>query len=369
MVPTEGELDGGGPNPPRRATVVGLGLIGSSVALGLREAGWFVTGADTSAAREARALELGVVDAVGSDPVASLGVVATPVGEIAHAAAALFAASTNPELVVTDVGSVKASVVGAVESPRFVGGHPMAGSEQEGPDGADRDLFAGANWVLTPTASTDPEAFSTVRSIVTTLGAEPLALPPERHDALVALVSHVPHLVAVTLMAVAAQRSEEHAVLLRLAAGGFRDMTRIAAGEAAMWPDVFASNTPAILEAFDAVRAQLDEAREIVAKGDRASILALLEFAKDARRNLPQRIARPETVVECRIPLRDRPGELAKVTTILGEAGVNIGDLEMAHSVEGDLGVLIISIDHSEAPVARKTLQAHGYRPSLPARP
>lgn len=349
--------------------MVGLGLIGSSVALGLRDLGWYVTGTDAAPDREARALELGVIDAIGTDATASFGVVATPVGEIAHTVASLFAGSTNPALVVTDVGSVKASVVGAIESPRFVGGHPMAGSEQEGPDGADRDLFAGANWVLTPTTTTDPDAFSTVRSIVAALGAEPLALPPERHDALVALVSHVPHLVAVTLMAVAAERGEEHAVLLRLAAGGFRDMTRIAAGEAAMWPDVFASNTAAILEAFDAVRDQLDVAREIVANGDRDAILALLEYAKDARRNLPQRIARPETVVECRIPLRDRPGELAKVTTILGEAGVNIGDLEMAHSVEGDLGVLIISIEQTEAPVARRVLLANGYRPSLPARP
>ncbi|HWD24429.1 MAG TPA: prephenate dehydrogenase [Acidimicrobiales bacterium] len=357
------------PSPPRRALVVGLGLIGSSVALGLRESGWHVTGRDVSSEREQRALQLGVVDATGEDQDASFGVVATPVGVIAPNVLEIFDRSRNAGLVVTDVGSVKASVVVAVKHERFVGGHPMAGSEQEGPDGADRDLFAGANWVLTPTSTTDPAAFSLVRSIVTTFGAEPIALSPERHDALVALVSHVPHLVAATLMAVAAERGEEQGVLLRLAAGGFRDMTRIAAGDATMWPDVFTNNTTAILEAFDAVREQLDVARAIVADGDRASILELLEYAKTARRNLPQRIARPETVVECRIPLRDRPGELAKVTTILGESGVNIGDFEIAHSFEGDLGVLIISIEKAEAATARAALREHGYRPSVPTRP
>jgi prephenate dehydrogenase len=285
---------------------------------------------------------------------------------IAEIVAGIFDASENPELVVTDVGSVKATVVSAIAAARFVGGHPMAGSEQEGPDGADRDLFVGANWVLTPVDRTDPAAFALVRQVVAALGAEPIALPPERHDALVALVSHVPHLVAVTLMAVAAERGEEHAVLLRLAAGGFRDMTRIAGGEATIWPDIFTNNTSAILEAFDAVRDQLDTARAIVARGDREAILELLEYAKTARRNLPLRIARPESVIECRIPLRDRPGELAKVTTILGEAGVNIGDIEVAHSVEGDLGVLIISIEEGVAEHARQVLQENGYRPSLP---
>ena len=132
----------------------------------------------------------------------------------------------------------------APRSPGFVGGHPMAGSEQVGIDGADPDLFVGATWVLTPTATTDPDAYARLQSVVTSLGAEVLALPPSSTTRLVAMVSHVPHLTAATLMNLADRAAEEHGALLRLAAGGFRDMTRIAAGQPGIWPDVCAENAP-----------------------------------------------------------------------------------------------------------------------------
>ena len=131
------------------------------------------------------------------------------------------------------MGSVKGPVAAAVADPRFFGGHPMAGSELDGLDGADAAMFEGAVWVLTPTAETADTTFAAVARIVSDLGAEVVALPPDRHDTLVAVVSHVPHLTAATLMTLADQRAEEHAALLRLAAGGFRDMTRIAAGNPA----------------------------------------------------------------------------------------------------------------------------------------
>ncbi|MCU1379587.1 MAG: tyrA, partial [Acidimicrobiales bacterium] len=224
----------------KRAQVVGTGLIGGSIGLALKAAGWHVTGTDHNEASAARALELGAIDAVGDDADAELTFIATPVGAVAEAA------KGRPG-VVTDVGSVKASIVGALANPRFVGGHPMAGSEQEGVDGSRADLFQGAVWVLTPVATTDSAAHALVRSVVSSFGADVVELPPERHDALVAVVSHVPHLTAVSLMGLAAERSEEHAALLRLAAGGFRDMTRIAAGHPGIWPDICAENRDAIV--------------------------------------------------------------------------------------------------------------------------
>ena len=351
----------------RRAQVVGLGLIGSSVALSLRRAGWRVTGTDDQTSRATRALELAVVDAVGIDVDAELAFVATPVASIPGLVAELFASSSRPDLIVTDVGSVKGPVASAIASPRFVGGHPMAGSEQEGPDGADADLFIGATWVLTPTAATDPDAFAMVREIVIGFGADVVALEPERHDALVAVVSHVPHLAAATLMALAADAAIEHAALLRLAAGGFRDMTRIAAGEPAIWPDIFRDNADAVLDVLDVLVERLVTARELVANRDGEGLLKFLEYAKSARRNLPSRVVRPDDITEVRIAVTDRPGELAEVTAALGSIGVNIWDLEIAHSAEGPRGVLVVSISSDEAERSRAALMELGFRPSMRA--
>ena len=213
----------GNPPPsssPHRATVVGIGLIGGSIGLALRDRGWFVSGVDHDPARAQRALELGAIDAIGPDPSSSITFVATPVGAIASTVREALAGGG----VVTDVGSVKSSIVRTVEHPRFVGGHPMAGSEQEGVDGATATMFEGAVWVLTPTESTDHEAHALVRSTVKSFGADVVELPPDRHDALVAVVSHVPQLTASSLMVLADERSEEHRAMLRLAAGGFRDI-------------------------------------------------------------------------------------------------------------------------------------------------
>ena len=347
---------------PNRALVVGTGLIGGSIGMALRARGWHVTGRDRDDGRARQAVALGALDVVGDDPAAELVFVATPVSAVVGEAAAAVTAGA----VVTDVGSVKSPIVRAVRAPRFVGGHPMAGSEQEGVEGADPSLFEGATWVLTPTDDTDPTAYARVHEVVALFGAEVVALPPERHDELVAVVSHVPHLTAATLMRLAAAGAEEHAALLRLAAGGFRDMTRIAAGHPGIWPDICAENREAIVEVLDRLVAALAEMRTVVADGDRAGLLSLLETARAARTNLPSRVAaRPEELVELRVPVPDRPGVLAEVTTLAGELSVNILDLEIAHSAEGDRGVLILVVDAKAADVLRGGLVGRGFRPSV----
>src|SRR5947208_8649017 len=307
----------------RRALIVGTGLVGGSIGLALRARGWRVTGRDVDESRAARAVELGALDDVGDAADAEITFVATPVGSIA----AETRAALRGRGVVTDVGGVKAPIVAAIGDARFVGGHPMAGSEQEGVDGADAGLFEGATWVLTPTDDTDAGAYTLARSVVSSLGAEVVAIRPEDHDALVALVSHVPHLTAAALMQLAASGAEEHAALLRLAAGGFRDMTRVAAGHPGIWPDICAQNRVAILEALDLLVDRLSSVRDVVASGDRAELLELLEEARAARVNLPTRAARAEDLVELRVPVPDRPGVLAEVTTLASELDVNIQDL------------------------------------------
>ncbi|MEO5678057.1 MAG: prephenate dehydrogenase/arogenate dehydrogenase family protein [Acidimicrobiales bacterium] len=355
-----------GSGPARRAGVVGCGLIGGSIALGLRAAGWHVTGDDTDPSRARRARALGALDAVGVDPAAEITFLSTPVHAVPAAAARVLAATAGHGGVVTDVGSVKRSVVDAVADPRFVGGHPMAGSEQEGVEGAHAAMFEGATWVLTPTEGTDTAAFALVRSVVASLGADVIAIAPDRHDELVALVSHVPHLTAAALMGLAAEAATEHATLLRLAAGGFRDMTRIAAGHPGIWLDICAENRSAIVAALDRLGASLSALRGVVAGGDRASLLATLEHARTGRVNLPARAAgRPTEVTEVRVPVPDRTGVLAEVTTLLGELGVDIFDLEIAHSAEGDRGVLLLLVARAQADQAHHALLARGYRPAV----
>lgn len=352
----------GRPPEPGRAVVVGTGLVGGSIGMRLRRVGWHVTGRDLDDDCAKRALGLGALDAVGDDPAAAVTFVATPVRTIAGEARRALAAGPG---LVTDVGSVKASIVDAVADPRFVGGHPMAGSEQEGIDGATPDLFEGATWVLTPTAGTDAAAYAQVRQIIGTLGADVVALPPDRHDVLVAIVSHVPHLTAATLMRLADARSEEHRALLRLAAGGFRDMTRVAAGHPGIWPDICSDNRGAIVEVLDDLTDALGQMRSIVAEGDRSGLLEALERARAARVNLPPRLRTAEDLREVRVPVPDRPGVLADVTTLATDLDVNIVDLEIAHSSEGAQGVLILLVESSAVDVLRGGLVARGYRPSV----
>ena len=345
-----------------RANVVGVGLIGGSIGLALRRGGWHVSGVDHDAARTDRALELGVLDDVGLDPDAELTFVATPVRAVAEAARKALAGTSG---LVTDVGSVKAPIVAAVDDARFVGGHPMAGSEQEGVEGATGDLFEGAVWVLTPSAGTDDAAYARIRAVVSGFGAEVIDLPPERHDELVAVVSHVPHLTAASLMRIADERADEHVALLRLAAGGFRDMTRIASGHPGIWPDICEENRSAIVAGMDRLIAALAEAREQVASSDRDALLADLTRARAARVNLPARYTRPSELAEVRVPVPDRPGVLADVTMLATELDVNIVDLEIAHSSEGQQGVLILIVEGTLVERLRGGLLARGYRPSI----
>ena len=291
-----------------------------------------------------------------------LGVVAIPVGDVAGVVQQLLDAGLD---VVTDVGSVKAPIAAAIDDPRFVPGHPMAGSEQDGLDGASADMFSGATWVLSPSPTTDDAAFATVREMAVTLGAHAIAIPAERHDMLVAVVSHVPHLTAATLMSLADGRAVEHRALLRLAAGGFRDMTRIAAGHPAIWPDICAENADAIVDVLDELQAELGRVRDTIAGRDRDDLLQRLESARVARRNLPTTVSRPDAITEMRVPVLDRQGEIAAIAALAADLDVNIYDLEIAHSTEGPRGVIVLLIDTAMAERFQGGLMALGYRPSM----
>jgi prephenate dehydrogenase len=347
----------------KRANVIGLGLVGGSVAAGLRQRGWRVQGDDTREASVAKAIELGIIDAKGLDPDADITVVAVPVLAIADQVKRALAETRG---VVTDVGSVKAPVCSACDDPRFVGGHPMAGSELDGLDGADAEMFNGAVWVLTPVDRTDERSLAAVTNVVKVLGAEVVALTPERHDQVVAVVSHVPHLAAATLMTLAADRAEEHSALLRLAAGGFRDMTRIASGHPGIWLDICAENRPAIVTALDGLIERLGEIRTVVDGDDRDALQRTLMRARDARTNLPGRVTHPEAMAEVRIPIPDRTGAAAEVFTLAAELGVNIASFEVVHMAENsNRGVAVVLVDAATSELFKGGLMARGFKPSV----
>ncbi len=278
----------------RRLAVVGAGLIGGSLALALRRAGGAaeVVAFDRDAQALERAVAMGVVDSAASSVSeaargADLVVVAVPVraiGPVLHDIALVLGAHA----VVTDVGSTKSEVVRIARDelrerfPRFVPGHPIAGRETSGVDSASAELFRSARVVLTPTGETAGDAIDLVKACWEAAGAHIATMAPEAHDRVFAAVSHLPHLLSFALVSEIAARPEA-ADLLRYAAGGFRDFTRIAASSPEMWRDIALQNREALLAELDRYGAQLAVFRELLARGDGAGLERLMTEARTAR--------------------------------------------------------------------------------------
>lgn len=355
-------------SPFRHVAVVGAGLIGGSVALAARRVDGveevIVHDADPGALRAA--VDRGLIitdDAASAVAVADLVVVAVPV-DVVVAVVEEIAPSLAPGAVVTDVTSVKASVVGPIEAvvdragAAFVGGHPMAGSELEGMSGADPTLFEGATWVLTPTERSSDAAFQGLGIFLRALGARVLAVDPVTHDRLVAVVSHLPQLVASSLMRFAGAASGAEPGLLALAGAGFRDVTRVAGSNPALWRGIVTENRSAVLEALDEFLAELRSLRNAVSDADWTRFERVLDEARTARARMPGKDV-AVTPVDLVIPVADRAGALAEVTTALGAAGINIEDLSMRH---GDgRGALVVTVAGADvAHAAQEVLAARG---------
>jgi prephenate dehydrogenase len=354
-----------------RVALIGTGLIGGSVGLGLRAADSRieVVGYDCDRGAAVAALEREAVATLACSPQdsvaeADLVVLATPVDQIPALCERLQPA-VPPGAIVTDVGSAKAEVVSAGElafGERFVGGHPMAGSERHGIEAADGALFEDAWWILTPTARTDPSAYGTVSWLAQRLGARPVAVQPHLHDALVARVSHVPQLAASAIMDSAWAFGDRQA-LLGLAAGGFRDVTRIAASAPDMWVAILRSNRAAVLDALAQLQERLGQLGALV---EEERWEALAEFLGRARRARLGLFAKPEYAGEpvgLSILVPDRPGVLAEVTTAAGELGANLEDLRIVHSTEGGRGRLELIVAGQEAAeLLVGALLARGYK-------
>ena len=358
---------------PRRLAVVGTGLIGGSVGLAARRAGLDVVGFDADPKALRTAVSRGALDA-GADSLedassdADIVVLAAPV-DVTPGLCDRLAGVVREDAVVTDVGSAKQVVVDRgvrTFGARFVGGHPMAGSERHGIEAAAADLFDDAWWILTPTQEVSHAAYSAVSDLVFALGARPVALAPDTHDALVARLSHVPQLAASAIVEMAAAAGDREA-LLGLAGAGFRDVTRIAASEPGLWVAIVRANAPAVLEGLQGLGATIDRIAATI-QGERWE--ELREFMAGARAARLELFAKPSYTgapVALRMMIPDRPGVLAEVTTVAGNLGANIEDLRIIHSTEGGRGHLELVIA-GDGPAAAVTdaLRERGFRVERP---
>jgi prephenate dehydrogenase len=357
-----------------RVALLGTGLIGGSIGLALRKLAGVeeVVAYDLDPGARDLAVERGAAHRSAGSPAeavadADVVFVAAPVGAIAELIHAVGPA-IKPGAVVTDVGSTKSRLVIEVEKSipdgvSFIGGHPMAGTEDQGVAAADPALLEGCWWILTPTDRVDAAAYQTLHSLLSRIGARVMALDAAKHDELMAVISHLPHLTATTLMNLAAERGEEHAGLLSLAAGGFRDVTRVAASNPDIWLDICAENGEAISAVLRGFAGRLLELSELVEARRGSDLRKRFEAAREARRNLPGKKVDGE-LVELLIPVPDRPAVLAEVTTSIGDLGINIEDLQITHAEEGGRGMLRLLILGREAAMkVQDALSIRGYDP------
>ncbi len=294
---------------------------------------------------------------------ADLVLIAAPVDEIIDLLPKI-AAELDPGTVVTDVGSSKGAITAAGEAAfgaLFVGGHPMAGSEQHGISAASADLFEGASWILTPSAQTSADAYRRVAAVVTSVGAQAVAVPVETHDALLARISHLPQLLASLLVDVAAGGASASS-LLPLAGGGFRDVTRIAASQPEMWLPILKTNREAIGETMSTFALRLEELASWLEEERWELVDRFLADARAARLELFRKVSVAGPTIQLSLLIPDRPGVLAEVTTAAGELGVNLEDLRIFHSTEGGRGRLDLVVSGDAASQAlREKLLDLGY--------
>jgi prephenate dehydrogenase len=352
-----------------RLAILGTGLIGASIGLAAKRAGVAsVAGYDEDAAMLATAVERGAVDdpapslAVALEA-AELAVVAVPVAQLAGEVGAVLAAAPE-SCTVTDVGSTKQAVCETARgSARFVGGHPVCGSEARGADHANPDLFDGATWFLTPLPETDPSRYRLVHGFVAGLGATPVAVDPRAHDRLLALTSHLPHALANLLVNQAgATRVDGHEPLAG-AGGSLRDMTRVAGANPRIWVDIFLDNAEELRQALADHRRRVEQLEHALGGGDAGFVARwIAEAAGNRRRMLERAYPDPGELHRVRVHVPDRPGVLAGITQALGAERINIEDFELRHETPERGGALSILISgEAEAERAARLLEAQGY--------
>ena len=346
--------------------IVGTGLLGTSLGLALRRAEVDVRLRDVDPEVLAEAVGLGagrVDDCAGK---AAIAVVAVPPEATATEVVRVLAEGSAEY--VTDVASVKAVPVQhvreqAVDPGRYVGGHPMAGREISGPRGALVDLFEGRPWVLCPDEATDPHAVTRALAVARLAGGIPVTMPAAEHDAAVALVSHAPHVVA-AIMAGRLADAPSHEV--RLAGQGVTDVTRVAAGDPALWTEILTANAAAVASILRAFRSDLDRVLgaldTVNDEAGRATLRTVLAGGVDGRSRLPGKHGTPHVeYATVTVVVDDRPGQLAALFADAGAAGVNVEDVRIEHSPGQPVGMVELDVRPGLDAVLAKDLTARGW--------
>ena len=352
----------------KRLGVIGTGLIGASVCLAAKRAGvehvagydFYETARETAKGRGAIDELCITTDELLADGV-DLVVVAAPVLALPTILADVL--EGDWDCAVTDVGSTKASLSAATADPRFVGGHPVTGSEAQGPDHATADLFDGATWFLTPTTQTDPKRYRLIHGFVSSLGAIPVAIDPEAHDRLVALTSHLPHALANVLVNQAGSGRIEGHGPLAAAGGSLRDMTRVAGANPRIWVDIFLENAGPLQESLAEHRRRVEQLEGALRSRDAGFLGRWIgEAAGNRRRMLGDAYPDPGELQQLRVHVPDRPGVLAGITQALGAERINIEDFELHHVSPDRGGTLTLLVGgEDEARRAAGLLEAQGY--------
>ncbi len=332
-----------------KVAVCGVGLIGGSIGLAAqRRLKAEVTGFDTLPAAVARGVELGVLTSGAGSiaeavEAADLVFCAAPVGFLPDLVAQALEASSE-ETVVSDVGSTKRELVEVLaahpHAGRFIGGHPIAGAETAGVENARAELFEGARWFLTPGVQAGGIHYDRLQRAIAELGARPQAIDPELHDRLMATVSHLPHVIANVMVAQAEVAISDEAERLPEVGRSFRDTTRVAGANPAIWKDIFTSNAEAVAAEIDRAVDRLREAAELIRDGDAGEVEAWQARARDARARLLDARSGGGALAELRVTVPNKPGVVAEIALALGREGVNIEDMALQPAADMRTGAI-----------------------------
>jgi prephenate dehydrogenase len=346
--------------------IVGTGLLGTSIGLALRHLGLDVVLANRSPAALRLAIDYGAGRAAGADDAPGLVIVAVSPDSTADIVAVELEA--HPQALVTDVASVKAGILADLQArgadvARYLGSHPMAGRERGGAMAARADIFLGRPWVIAPHALSTPEQERLLEDLALDLGSTPIRLGPDEHDRGVALVSHVPQVVASLLAARLLGGSD---ALPALAGQGLRDTTRIAASDPELWIQILGANAGPVAEVLGAFRDELDGVLQALAApnapGALTRLAAMLTRGNQGVARIPGKHGSDARYASLVVQVADEPGELARLLTEIGEEGVNMEDLRLEHSPGAQIGFAEIAVLPEVAATLSEALQARGWQ-------